>query len=175
MQAFLAILTAMGGVFLLLWYRTIVSLPVLRQPHLIHNKAFKWGIPSLSAAAFVLAIYVASRVGLALALTTLTLAMLVLFLAIRFDRYSAEMRLIYDRFVEIRREQPSADAMEALFRTAQWRYPQSPQDRLVELIAGKDIRALILLMIVSENGINPISDWGLYQSLREKADRIIRE
>jgi hypothetical protein len=101
--------------------------------------------------------------------------MLVIFLVIKFDRYSAEMRLIYDHFLEIRREHPSADAMEALFQTARWRYPQWSQDRLVELIAGKDIRAVILLMVVSENGVNPISDWALYQSLRKKAERMIRE
>ena len=42
----------------------------------------------------------------------------------------------------------------------------------LELVAGKDIAGLILVMLVSENKINPISDWELYRTLKLKVARI---
>jgi hypothetical protein len=91
-----------------------------------------------------------------------------------FDRYSAEMRIIRDRYREIRRANPGLADGEALFQTAFWRYPGWSQDRLVELVAGKDIESLTLLIILNEHGINPIADWELYRSLKSKAARIVR-
>ncbi len=64
------------------------------------------------------------------------------------------------------------DESEVLYHTARWRYPAWQHDRLVELVAGKDIESLILLMMISENKINPISDWELYRSLKAAAARI---
>jgi len=42
----------------------------------------------------------------------------------------------------------------------------------VELVAGKDIENLMLLMLINENKVNPISDWELYRSSKAKAARV---
>jgi hypothetical protein len=114
------------------------------------------------------------RAGPAYAVAALAGSGLLLYLVTKFDRYSAHMRLIYDRYREIRRANPELPELDALYFTARWRYPSWSDDRLVELVAGKDIQTLILLMLVSENDVHPISDWELYRSLRMKAERITR-
>jgi hypothetical protein len=72
----------------------------------------------------------------------------------------------------VRRANPDMEEIEVLFQTAAWRYPKWSHDRLVELVAGKTIEDLILLMILSEYDINPISDWELYRNLKAKAAKI---
>ena len=169
----LGILTATGGLFLFLWYRTVVSLPQRLQPRFIRPYVFKWGVPAISLAVFASGLFLLASVHLwAAAITVLVSAGIGIIIA-RFDRYSAEMRIIRDQYREIRRANPALADEETLFHTARWRYPGWSHDRLVELIAGKDIESLTLLMILNEHGINPISDWELYRSLKSKAARII--
>ncbi len=172
MPIFLGILTLIGGLFLFLWYRTVVSFPVKRQPLFIHSLAFKWGIPLISAATFTSGLYQIAAADRWLAGIVLGSALLLSFLIMKFDRYSAEMRVIYGRYRTLREANPDMQEIEVLFHTARWRYPSWPHDRIVELVAGKDIVSLMLLMLINENKINPISDWELYRSLKTKATRI---
>jgi hypothetical protein len=172
MLTFLGLMTALGGLFLYLWYRTIVSFPLKKQPLFIHPVWFKRGMPVISVTVFAAGLYMLSAVSLRLASGVLAAAIVLAFLVVKFDRYSAEMRIIYDRYRKVREANPGMEEMEILFLTGQWRYPGWSHDRLVELVAGKDIENLMLLMLINENKVNPISDWELYRSSKAKAARV---
>lgn len=162
-----------SGVFLALWYRTVVGLPLRRRPRFLSIRAIRWGVPAVAVAAFFGGQVFLYSQGLRFLLITLCVVGLFAFLVLRFDNYSVEARNIYDVFKKIRDANPAMQDLEVLFRTAERRYPQWSQDRLLELVAGKDIESLILIMLVQENEINPLSDWGLYRGVREKVSRIV--
>ena len=174
MTVLLGIMTVVAGLFLFLWYRTIVSLPAGRQPLFIHPALFKWGIPAISAVVFSAGLYLLSEVDLRLAGSGFAVAVLLTFLILKFDRYSAEMRMIHDHYLKVRAARPDMGETEALFVTSRWRYPGWTDDRILELVSGKDIENLMLLMLIQENKINPITDWELYRSLKARAARMAR-
>ena len=168
------LLMVAAGTFLFLWYRTLAGLPLKRQPSFIRPALVKWGVPTLALVIFAEGVALLVEVSPAVALVATTVSAVLCALIIRFDRYSAEMRLIHDKYLTIRQANPGMEEMEVLFLTARSRYPQWSHDRVVELVAGKDIETLCLLIILNENQINPIRDWELYRSLKTKAKRIIR-
>jgi hypothetical protein len=172
MLALLGAMTAAGGLFLFLWYRTLVALPVGRQPRFIHAAMFKWGGPVLSLILVGLGLVQLGAVSPTLAVAATVGGGLVGFVLLRLDRYTADMRGIYDRYRRIREENADLAEAEVLFHTARARYPRWSHDRVLELVAAKDIAGLILLIVIKDNGINPISDWELYRSLKLKAERI---
>jgi hypothetical protein len=174
MLTILGAMTAAGGLFLILWYRTVVSLPVQQQPGFIHPAAFKWGTPLLALLLFLTGVFLLAAVNPWLALAGAGIAFLSAAVLVKFDRYTADIRVIYDHYLKIRAANPAMEDIEVLFYTAQWRYPGWNHDRIVELVAGKEIQSLILLMLISENKINPISDWELYRSMKVKIGRIVR-
>ncbi len=173
MPAFLGFMAVVGGFFLFFWYRTVVSLPMKKQPLFIHSRLFKWGVPVISVLLFTGGLLQLLGVNRWLAFVMLACAILLSFLAVKFDRYSAEARIIHDHYRNVRAANPGMDEMEVLFLTARWRYPQWPHDRIVELVAGKDVENLIVLMLINENKINPVSDWELYRSMKAKVTRIV--
>lgn len=168
----LGALTAGAGLFLFLWYRTVVSLPVKVRPVFVHSAPFKWGFPLLAVLVFLAGLYLSALTGIVPAIAVAAASAVLVFLALYLDRYSAQMRMIVSRYRDVREANPSMEDMEVLFLVAQWRYPTWGHDRLVELVAGKNIRELVLLMLIQENGINPLQDWELYRSLRSRAARL---
>jgi len=172
MGLLLSALTGIAGMFGLLWYRTLVRLPGSRRPHYVFSPLFKWGVPAGTLALLLSSLYSIGNNSTTI-LVVYSLGMVAAgALILYFDRYSAEMRLIYDRYRKISSANPTMEEIEVLFRTAAWRYPAWNQDRLLELVAGKDVETLLVLMMVHENGINPLADWHLYRKLKAQAARI---
>ena len=174
MLSFLGIMTTAGGLFLFLWYRTIVGLPTKQRPLFIRAALFKWGVPAVSLLVFASGILLMWSADVRLAVAGGAVAGLLTLLIIRFDRYSANMRLIHEHYRRVRRANPGMEELEALFQTAAWRYPDWPHDRLVELVAGKTVDELLLVMILNEYGVNPLTDWELYRTLKTRASRFAR-
>jgi hypothetical protein len=172
MLALAGLLVTSGGVFLFLWYRTVAGLPVARRPSFIEGLSFKWGIPGIALLLFTVGLSMLAVINVGLGSAAAGASLILLWLVIRFDRYSAVARIVYHRYTRLRDANPALEDLEVLFHTAKWRYPLWSQDRIVELVAGKDIGGLILLMLVTENKINPISDWELYRSIKRKVERI---
>jgi hypothetical protein len=172
MLLLLGALTTSGGLFLLLWYRTLAGLPVRLQPSVVRTAGFKWGVPAAGLVVFASGLFLLASVRVWAAAAAIGVSSLLGFILLKFDRYSANMRVIHDHYVRVREANPGISEMEVLFLTARWRYPAWSHDRVLELVAGKDIENLILLIVVNENKINPISDWELYRSLKAKAERI---
>jgi hypothetical protein len=172
MPILLGALTTAGGLFLLLWFRTITGLPASRRPGFVRPAYFRWGVPAAGAALLVMGIFVLVQASPAAALATALVAAAAAGLLIKFDRYSAGMRIMYDDYNRLRRANPCMSDPDVLFYTARRHYPGWSEDRIVELVAGKDIDSLMLLTAISEHGVNPITDWQLYRSMRAKAARI---
>ena len=173
MFSILGIMTAAGGLFLFLWYRTLAGLPAKQQPQFVRPYVFKWGVPAVSLLVFLAGVIMLWEVNRRGAVITLVVAVAAAFLILKFDRYSANMRMIRDRYRRIRQADPAMEEMEALFHIAEWRYPKWPHDRLVELVAGKNLEEVVLLMIITDFDINPLADWELYRSLKAKCSRIV--
>ncbi len=174
MLSVLGVMTAAGGLFLFLWYRTLAGLPMKQQPRFVRPYLFKWGVPAVSLLVFMAGVIMLWEVSVREAVVALIAAAVAAFLIIRFDRYSSNMRLIRDRYRRIRQADPAMEETEALFKTATWRYPEWSHDRLVELVAGKNLEELVLLMIINDFDINPISDWELYRTLKAKCSELVR-
>ena len=173
MMILLGLMTAAGGLFLFLWYRTVVNLPRKQQPQFILPAAFRWGVPAISLILFLAGTSLIASINPMAALMTAAGSFLLSYLTIKFDRYSANARMIFGHYSRLRQANPGMEEAEVLFRTAHWRYPDWSHDRLVEMTAGKDIGSLVLLMLISEYEINPIQDWELYRSLKTKVAGIV--
>jgi hypothetical protein len=167
-------IVASAGVFLFLWYRTVAGLPLKIQPRIIRIPAFKWGAPVISLLLAVAGIGLVAGRSKAGAVAVAALLICLSLMIVRFDPYTAEMNNIYRQYREIRDANPGWEEAEVLFCTATWRYPGWNHDRLVELVAGKNIESLILLMIINEKQINPLRDWELYRTLKAGAARVAR-
>src|SRR5213593_3211385 len=115
MFTILGAMTAAGGLFLILWYRTVVSLPVQQQPLFIHSAAFKWGIPLLALLLFLTGIFLLAAINPWLALAGAGIAFLVGAILLKFDRYTADIRVIYDYYRKIRDANPAMEDSEVLF------------------------------------------------------------
>jgi hypothetical protein len=160
------------GFFLFLWYRTLVSLPSAVRPAWAGAAAFKWGVPALALILFSAGIALLAARDVRLSLFVLAAAAAAGFAMLRFDRHTAVMRIIHDQYRTIRAARPDLDETGILYLTARWRYPNWTDDRLAELVAGKSIESLMLLIVLEENKVNPISDWELYRHLRQNASRV---
>src|SRR5512137_998128 len=92
-----------AATFLFLWYRTLAGLPLKRQPLYIRPAIFKWGVPAVALILFVEGVVLLIKVSPEAAVAAVAVSAVMCALVIRFDRYSAEMRLIYDKYLSIRR------------------------------------------------------------------------
>lgn len=161
------------GVFLALWYRTVFWLPARRRPSFANLGLVRWGIPTISIVFTASGIVVLYRASVALLITITMVIILLAFLILKFDRYTATATELYDVYRKIRLANPSMEELEVLYHMAEHRYPRWPQDRILELVAGKDIENLILVTLVQENDINPLADWELYRFLKKKVSRVV--
>jgi len=162
----LGAMTGAAGLFLFLWYRTLAGLSVRRQPAFLHAIAFKWGVPVIALLLFSLGLVLLAAVRALAAAVFAGAALLAAFAVLKFDRYTADMHSIHQDYRRIRAANPNMPEFEVLFHTAERRYEGWSEDRLVELVAGHDIGGLILLILIKDNEINPISDWELYRRLK---------
>ncbi|MBM3789159.1 MAG: hypothetical protein FJW35_02290, partial [Acidobacteria bacterium] len=152
----MGIITVAGGVLLFSWYRIVAALPAARQLSFIRSPPAKWGIPAASLVLLFVGLALMALRSRATAIAAAGAALLAGALIIRFDRYSALMRTIHHRYRELRRANPRMEEIEALFLAARSRYPDWNEDRLVELVAGKNIRELLVLIVIRENDIHPL-------------------
>ena len=98
----LGVLMTAGGLFLFLWYRTVVGLPESTRPAGARRIPFKWGIPFLGALSFLLGLLPLARESLWHGLGGMAVSAVLAFVLIRFDRYAAAMRIIYDHYRKMR-------------------------------------------------------------------------
>jgi len=82
------------------------------------------------------------------------------------------MRVIYDDYVDLKRQNPGGSEFDLLFSIVKFRYPRWSEDRKMEICAGKDIKQLVLLLVILEYEIHPLNDMSLYERLKARAENL---
>ncbi len=103
---------------------------------------------------------------------SLAVGLLLGWLLIRHDQYSAMVRILYDDYLGLKKQNPQSHEFDLLFSIVKSRYPRWNEERIMEVCAGKDIRQLALLLAVIEYEIHPLNDMRLYEGLKLKVDEL---
>jgi hypothetical protein len=101
MSILLGVLVGINGLFATLWYRTLVGLPASRKPRYVFYPLFKWGVPLGAVSLLLFSCYVIGNKSITTLIVFVVASAVSAACVLRFDRYSAEMRLIYDRYRNI--------------------------------------------------------------------------
>lgn len=168
----LAVLVGMLGAFLVVWPLSIRRLPAAQRPGFSRARWFAWGVPLLGSLLFL------SGYGIALqgsglwggAALAVTLGLSVLLF--RHDQYSAMVRILFDDYLTLKKENPGSKEFDLLYSVVKSRKPRWSEDRIVEFCAGKDIKQLVLILLVMEYEIHPLDDMKLYQRLKLEVEAL---
>ncbi len=168
----LGILVGLTGTFLMVWALTVRRFPQAQQPAFARQGWFRVALPLLSLALFIaghaaaiLNNWIAGGVSLAV---TVGLALL----ALKHDQYSAMAQILFDDYAELKRKNSGAAEFQILYSIAKSRRPLWNEDRIVEFCSGKDVKQLVLLMLLMEYEIHPLNDMKLYEMLKSKVERL---
>ena len=168
----LGILIGITGCFLLVWALGLSHMSGAQRPRFSRLIWFRWLAPALGGtlalAGFGLAIQRNLRVGA----VSFAVSLLLCWLLIRHDQYSAMITILYDDYFSLKKENPQATEFDLLFSIVKSRYPRWKEDRVLEVCAGKDIKQLVLLLVVIEHEIHPLNDMPLYEKLKAKAEQL---
>jgi hypothetical protein len=165
----LAILFGVLGAFLVVWPISIRRLSVAQQPAFSRSAWFAV-VPLFGFLLFLGGFGIAIRhswlwsgIGL---VTILALAALLF----RHDQYSAMARILFDDYLTLKKENAGSSEFDLLYSIVKSRKPHWNEDRIMEFCAGKDIKQVVLLLLVLEYEIHPLNDMQLYQRLKMKVE-----
>ena len=87
------------------------------------------------------------------------------------DRYTATIKILYADHLRLKRENPGAPDFDLLYSIVKSRKPFWTEDRVIEMCVGKDIKQLVLLLLLVEYQIHPLDDMALYERLKREVDK----
>jgi hypothetical protein len=162
----LAVLIGMLGTFLVLWPLSIRRMSMAQRPAFSRALWFSLGVPLLGLLVFFLGFGLAIQRswlwgGVSVAITLALGALL-----LRHDQYSAGARILFDDYLRLKKENPTSSDFDLLYSIVKAHRPHWKEDRVMELCAGKDIRQLVLLLLVIEYEVHPLNDMRLYERLK---------
>ena len=166
----LAILSGVLGGFLIAWPLSIRRLSVAQRPLFSKAAWFAWGVPSLGIVLLVAGFGVALREHPASGGSALAVMLMLGFLLFRHDPYSAMARILFDDYLALKRENPGSDDFDLFYSIVKSRRPRWNEDRIMEFCAGKDVKQLVLLLLITEYEIHPLNDMRLYEALKRKVE-----
>jgi hypothetical protein len=166
----LAILCGVLGGFLIAWPLSILRLSVAQRPLFSRAAWFAWGVPSLGIVLFVAGFGVALREHPTSGVSALAVMLMLGFLLFRHDPYSAMARILFDDYLALKRENPGSNDFDLFYSIVKSRRPRWNEDRIMEFCAGKDVKQLVLLLLITEYEIHPLNDMRLYEALKQKVE-----
>ena len=166
----LAILSGVLGGFLIAWPLSIRRLSMAQRPPFSKAAWFAWGVPGLGIALFVAGFGAAFREHPASAISALAVMLMLGFLLFRHDPYSAMARILFDDYLALKKENPGSNDFDLFYSIVKSRRPRWNEDRIMEFCAGKDIKQLVLLLLITEYEIHPLNDMRLYEALKGKVE-----
>jgi len=169
-MTFLAVLSGVLGGFLIAWPLSIRRLSVAQRPLFSKAAWFTWGVPSLGIVLFVAGYAVVLCQHPALGITALTLTLMLGFLLFRHDPYSAMARILFDDYLSLKKENPGSNDFDLFYSMVKSHRPRWNEDRIMEFCAGKDVKQLVLLLLITEYEIHPLNDMRLYEALKGKVE-----
>ncbi len=168
----LGILTGILGDFLCVWSLSLYRLSTAQRPRILHSAWFRWGIPALGVLLAISGFFLVLRQSLWLGGLTVIACLSLSALLLRYDQYSAMTRILCDDYFRLKKENPKATEYDLLYSIVKSRKTQWSEDRIVEVCAGKDIRQLILLLLVLEFEVHPLRDMQLYERLKRRVESL---
>ena len=168
----LAFFVGLLGAFLVLWPLSIRRLSVAQRPPFSRALWFGLGVPFLGILLFVAGFGLAMQSNRLWGGASLAIILAVGALLLRHDQYSATARILFDEYLTLKKENPSSNEFDLLYSIVKARKPSWKEDRILELCAGKDIRQLVLLLLVIEFEIHPLNDMRLYEQLKVKVESL---
>ena len=166
----LAILSGVLGCFLVAWPLSIRRLSVAQRPHFSRGAWFAWGVPSLGLVLFLAGFGMALREHPAWGITVLVVTLILGILLLRHDPYSAMARILFDDYLDLKKENPESTDFDLFYSIVKSRRPRWNEDRIMEFCAGKDVKQLVLLLLITEYEIHPLNDMRLYEALKSKVE-----
>lgn len=167
---FLEIFLAVAGCFLMVWNVSLRRLSSAQRPRFSLRPIFLWGVPVLGGSLAVIGFTLAFQRTILWAGLSLVFTLVLGWLILEHDQYSAMMRILYDDYFTLKRQNPGSSEFDLLFSIVKSHYPRWSEDRKMEICVGKDIKQLVLLLVVLEYEIHPINDMPLYGRLKMKAE-----
>ncbi len=165
-----AILMGAAGAFICVWAASLGRMSAAQRPRFSQTLWARLGIPILggvlAAGGLALALRISILWGSISLLGILGLAWLVL----RHDQYSAMIRILYQDYFDLKKENPDAPDSDLLYSIVKSRRPRWTEDRIMEVCAGKDVKQLVLLLLIIEFEIHPLNDMELYERLKQKVE-----
>lgn len=171
-MTFLGILAGLLGAFLLVWALSMRRLPRAQQPAFSRRRWFQAGLPALGLLLFLGGHAYALRTGWIVPGVSLLFALVLSGLVLKHDQYSAMAQILFDDYLTLRRESSAASEFELMYSIVKSRRPLWNEDRITEFSSGKDIKELVLLLLLMEYEIHPLNDMKLYEALKAKVERL---
>lgn len=91
-------------------------------------------------------------------------------LLLKHNPYSTMIRILYDGHISLKKENPQASEFDLLYSLVKSRWPKWSEDRIMEMCVGKDIKQLVLLLLVVEFEVHPLQDMELYQCMKRRVE-----
>jgi len=88
------------------------------------------------------------------------------------DQYTATIKILFDDFLRLKRENSEATDFDLLYSIVKSRKPFWTEDRVIEMCVGKDIKQLVLLLLLVEYQIHPLDDMALYERLKREVGKL---
>jgi len=166
----LAIVSGMLGGFLVAWPLSIRRLSVAQRPLFSKAVWFAWGVPGLGMVLSVTGFGLALREHPVSGISALAVTLVLGFLLFRHDPYSAMARILFDDYLALKKENPGSNDFDLFYSIVKSRRPRWNEDRIMEFCAGKDVKQLVLLLLITEYEIHPLNDMRLYEALKGKVE-----
>ena len=168
----LAILSGLFGGFLVAWPLSIRRLSMAQRPLFSKSTWFAWGVPSLGVVLFLAGFRLIIREHPVWGMTALAATLTLGFLLFRHDPYSAMARILFDDYLALKKENPGSNDFDLSYSIVKSRRPRWNEDRIMEFCAGKDIKQLVLLLLITEYEIHPLNDMRLYEILKTRVEAL---
>ena len=166
----LAILSGVLGGFLIAWPLSIRRLSVAQRPLFSRGAWFAWGVPISGMVLFVAGFGMVLREHPASGIAALVVTLILGVLLLRHDPYSAMARILFDDYLDLKKGNPGSTDFDLFYSIVKSRRPRWNEDRIMEFCAGKDIKQLVLLLLITEYEIHPLNDMRLYETLKTKVE-----
>jgi hypothetical protein len=171
----LEILLGLIGSFLVIWSISLRRMSTAQRPRFSRGISYRWGVPLLGGILALTGFGLSIRDDLLWGGLSLVASLVAGGLLLHHDQYSAMIRILYDDYLSLKRQNPQSKEFDLLFSIVKSRYPRWTEDRKMEICAGKDIRQLILLLVIIEYEIHPLNDMPLFERLKAKVAAVTTE
>lgn len=170
-MTFLAIFIGCTGAYLLIWAFNLRRLATAQRPRFSETIWFQWGIPAIGFLFLLTGFGWTMLRSLPWGILGLGVVLCLGALLIFHDRYTATIEILFDDYRRLQQENPGATDFDLFYSIVKSRKPFWTEDRVIEMCVGKDIKQLVLLLLLVEYQVHPLDDMALYERLKREVEK----